>query len=312
MHKKCSDYIQTKSLHPSIQPIYPLLAKRNIILYGPPGSGKYTQAVNILKLHSKSNLKYETKININHANDDETYYKITDTHMEVNFELLGCKAKNVWHSIYVALQAMTGTRPHIYILCSNFQTIHSDLLKVFDCYMQQNDLKGIEISYMILTSAYSFIPENIRNKCYLINIAKPSKTNILKVFGKKYKPYVSLNEFVYDVELPIFGDKVFIQIVDFILEVENFNIERMRELLYNILQYNVDIMELINYVITDLYVKKYITERNSMDIFIKTHQFMQLYNNNYRSIFHLEKYVLTLIKDVHHIKGECPENTTVK
>jgi len=74
----------------------------------------------------------------------------------------------------------------------------------------------------------------------------------------------------------------------------------------------VDIMELINYVITDLYVKKYITERNSMDIFIKTHQFMQLYNNNYRSIFHLEKYVVTLIKDVHHIKGECLENTTVK
>ena len=163
-----------------------------------------------------------------------------------------------------------------------------------------------------MTSAYSFIPENIRNKCYTINIARPSKTNILKVFGKKYKPYVSLNEFVYNTELPTYGDKVFIQIVDFILNVENFNIERMRELLYNILQYNVDIMDLINYVISDLYVKKYITERNSMDIFLQTHQFMKLYNNNYRSIFHLENYILTLIKDVHNIKRESTGNITVK
>jgi len=311
MQKKCTDYIHPKSLHPSLQPIYQHLSKRNIIIYGPPGTSKYTQAMNILNLYSKSKLKYETKININH-NDEETYYKITDTHIEVNFELLGCKAKTVWHSIYNAMQAMTGTRPYIYILCSNFQTIHSDLLKVFDCYMQKNDLNNIEIFYIILTSAYSFIPDNIRNKCYTINIAKPSKTNILKIFGKKYQPYISLNEYIYDIKLPNYGDKVLKQIVDFILEVDNFNIERMRELLYNLLQYNVDIMDFINYVITDLYVKKYITEINSLDIFIKTHQFIKLYNNNYRSIFHLEKYVVTLIKDVHHIKGDSPGNTTVK
>jgi len=311
MQKKCIDYIQEKSLHPNIQPIYPMLSKSNIILYGPPGSGKYTQAINILSLYSKSNLKYETKININY-NDDEHYYKITDTHIEVNFELLGCKAKNVWHSIFVAIQAMTGTRPFIYILCTNFQTIHSDLLKVFDCYMQKNDIGGIEIYYIIVTAAYSFIPGNIRNKCYTINIAKPSKTNILKVFGKKHRPYISLNEYIYNTELPVYGNKMFTQMVDFIIDVDSFNIERMRELLYNILQYNVSIMDLINYVIHDLYVKKYITERNCMECFIKTHQFMKLYNNNYRSIFHLEKYVLTLIKDVHHIKGDSPGNTTVK
>ena len=64
MPKKCKDYIQSKSLHPTLQPIYKQLSKSNIILYGPPGSGKYTQAINILRLYSKSNLKYETKINI--------------------------------------------------------------------------------------------------------------------------------------------------------------------------------------------------------------------------------------------------------
>lgn len=311
MQKKCNDYIQLKSLHPTIQSLYPKLSKSNIILYGPSGSGKYTQAINILNLYSKSNLKYEKKININY-NDDENYYKITDTHIEVNFQLLGCKAKNVWHSIYIALQAMTGIRPYIYILCTNFQTIHSDLLKVFDCYMQKNDINGIKIYYILVTSEYSFIPENIRNKCYTINIARPSKTNILKVFGKKYRPYLSLNEYVYNITLPKYGKNIFIQLVDFIIKVEKFNIGKMRELLYNILQYNIEIIDLINYVINDLYVKKYITERNIMDIFIKTYKFMKLYNNNYRGIFHLENYILTLIKDVHNIKRESIGNTTIK
>lgn len=311
MQKKCKDYIQDKSLHPTIQPIYKQLSQSNIILYGPPGSGKYTQAINILNLYSKSNLKYETKINISNL-DDDNYYKITDTHIEVNFELLGCKSKNVWHGIYLAIQAMSGTRPYIYILCMNFQTIHSDLLKVFDCYMQKNDLRGIDIYYVILTSAYSFIPSAIRNKCYTINIAKPGRTNITKVFGKKYRPYVSLNEFIYDTELPLYGHKMFAQMVDFIINVEDFKISRMREILYNILQYNVEIIDLINYVIHALYIQKYITPQNCMGIFIKTYQFMKVYNNNYRSIFHLENYVLTLIKDVHHIKGRSIGTTTVE
>lgn len=33
----------------------------NLILYGPPGSGKYTNALKIIEKYSPSNLKYEKK-----------------------------------------------------------------------------------------------------------------------------------------------------------------------------------------------------------------------------------------------------------
>ncbi len=36
----------------------------NMILYGPSGIGKYTQALNIIKKFSPSGLKYERKLNI--------------------------------------------------------------------------------------------------------------------------------------------------------------------------------------------------------------------------------------------------------
>ena len=40
----------------------------NIIFYGPPGIGKYSQTLNYIKQFSPSNLKYERKINFNFQN----------------------------------------------------------------------------------------------------------------------------------------------------------------------------------------------------------------------------------------------------
>ena len=37
---------------------------KHVILYGPENSGKYTQALNIVKYFSKTNLKYSRKIEL--------------------------------------------------------------------------------------------------------------------------------------------------------------------------------------------------------------------------------------------------------
>ena len=59
----------------------------NLILYGPSGTGKYTQALKIVKNYSPSELKYEKKIFLN----SEKYnfaYKLSDIHYEIDIALL--------------------------------------------------------------------------------------------------------------------------------------------------------------------------------------------------------------------------------
>ena len=63
------DYInevKKKSLHPKIKKKYGELPRDiinipNVIFYGPPGIGKYSQVLYFLEKYSPSNLKYEKK-----------------------------------------------------------------------------------------------------------------------------------------------------------------------------------------------------------------------------------------------------------
>ena len=64
----------------------------HLIFYGQNGIGKYTQALSFIKQYSPSNLKYERKININLSAKKE-YFKVSDIHIEVDMELLGCNTK---------------------------------------------------------------------------------------------------------------------------------------------------------------------------------------------------------------------------
>ena len=59
--------IDKYNLHPELNQIINSLPNKiqqieNIIIYGPPGSGKYSQVLKILKKYSPSELKYEKKI----------------------------------------------------------------------------------------------------------------------------------------------------------------------------------------------------------------------------------------------------------
>ena len=70
LETKLEDYIRAceqVNLHPEIATVFgtmsnSLRCQNNIILYGPPGVGKYTQALNYIKKFSPSNLKYERKM----------------------------------------------------------------------------------------------------------------------------------------------------------------------------------------------------------------------------------------------------------
>jgi len=127
----------------------------------------------------------------------------------------------------------------------------------------------------------------------VINIAKPNKTILRKVF-KNYKEYNNLLELKFS-SVPPFGLKFKNLLLDFILN-KPFNIECLRQHLYDILVYNISIFELTNFLLEELTSLNKININNILKTYINTYRFLKLYNNNYRSIFHLEKYVVTLIQ----------------
>ena len=84
-----------------------------------------------------------------------------------------------------------------------------------------------------------------------------------------------------------------------ILEINQNKFTILREKVYEIFIYDIDVTACIWYIFSELIKTNYIKNTNIDDILIKTVQFLQYYNNNYRPIYHLENYILYLCKKVH-------------
>ena len=73
----------------------------------------------------------------------------------------------------------------------------------------------------------------------------------------------------------------------------------MRDNLYEIFIYNLDIHSCIYYIVNNLIMSGKLKEEHTEDIFTRLHKFLKLYNNNYRPIYHLESYIFYLCIKVH-------------
>ena len=80
-----------------------------------------------------------------------------------------------------------------------------------------------------------------------------------------------------------------------LLENKNINYVIFRDLLYDILTYNLDVAECIWYIIYNLIQNNHIKQENITKILIKTYTFFKFFNNNYRPIYHLESIIFYII-----------------
>ena len=191
------DYLSTiekdGTLHPQLQKSYDSFPDkienfRNLIIYGPKGSGKYTQALASICKYSPTNLKYTRKFTIT-SNKNDYNFKMSDIHFEVDMYLLGCNAKQLWNDIYVHvidILSSKSTSSTGIILCKNFQDIHGELLENFYSYMQKCQT-SIQLRFLIVTEHISFLPDNIINSCYVVNVPVPSNSLRNSVLTKKQK-----------------------------------------------------------------------------------------------------------------------------
>jgi hypothetical protein len=301
------------NLHPKLDKVYDkfpsqLQNLKNLIFFGPNGTGKYTQMLKSIKKYSPTELKYEKKISLTY-NKQQYFFKISDIHYEVDMSLLGCNSKLLWHEIYQQIIDIISakTEKSGIIVCKYFHDIHSELLENFYSYMQQNSDTSIDLKFIIVTEEISFIPDNILNCCEIINITRPTKTLYIKCIKSKLPSKIQLENITNIKILHIYNEDLMLQhkiicnkIINNIINIDDLNFIKFRDILYDIFIYNLDISDCIWYILSSLIKEKKIKKENLSKILIKTYCFFQYYNNNYRPIYHVENYLLNIAKIIHN------------
>jgi hypothetical protein len=299
-------------LHPKLDKIYARFPKtlqelKNIVFFGPCGTGKYTQMLKSIKKYSPSELKYEKKINWIY-NKQPYFLKISDIHYEVDMSLLGCNSKLLWHEIYQQIIDIISakTEKSGIIVCKNFHEIHNELLENFYSYMQKSADLTIDLKFIIITNELSFIPDNIINCCEIINVCRPTKSAYTKYIKTKLPQNLKLETITNIKLLHTYNDNLMLphkiicnKIIHNLVNIQDLQFLKFRDILYDIFIYNLDITECIWYILSILINSNQIKRKDLSKIMIKTYGFFQFYNNNYRPIYHLENYFLYLAKVIH-------------
>ena len=261
-----------------------------------------------IKKYSPSELKYEKKISVTY-NKQQFFFKISDIHYEIDMSLLGCNSKLLWHEIFSQVVDIISAKTEKtgIIVCKYFNEIHSELLDNFYSYMQQNYITSINIKFIIITKELSFIPDNILNCCEIIHISRPSKTTYNKCLKNKLPAKTNLENITNIKTLHLINEDIMIpykmvcnNIIYNIINIQDTKFLKFRDILYDIFIYNLDITDCIWYILSSLIDQRKIKIEDLSSIMKKTYSFFQYYNNNYRPIYHLENYLLYLIKVIHN------------
>jgi hypothetical protein len=345
------EYIQSVdrcNYHPEIKAIehcFPRSIQQfdNLIVYGPPGSGKYSQVLHLLRRYSSTDLKYQTKLKVESEKASYTC-SISDIHYEVDMMLLGCNPKIIWHEIYQQILEIVMTSPLKMgiVVCKNFHTIHSELLEIFYSYIQQfnNPYMKVQIKFVLITEHMSFIPTNIRKICAHLHLKRPDPANFdvglqppppqpggaqpqpggptfsakIANFRRPLCPTIrdvdpdsvlNLKEYRSFDLVPTadaLPSDIFNTVCNGIMQEMNravdnraFDFARFRDIVYDILVYNLDATECIYQILIQTILSGRLTPKSVDFLLEKTYVFLKHYNNNYRPIYHLETMLFSII-----------------
>ena len=293
----------------------------NIIFYGPHESFKYKTALKIIEKYSPSGLRYEKKILLNLQKID-FFIKISDIHYEINIELLYYNTKYLWNEIfnYISNIIQSSEKKFGIILLKNFEKINNDFIDIIYNYMQKSIDRTIQIRFFIITDCLSFIPKSILNIFKIKYFTKLTNNNLLKLCNKNNRQFLSKNlELLQNInnlntlnyinlnnenKTILNKHKTLCDLIINKLLAKTINIIELRTLLYDILILHLNIYDCCFYILKQLIKNKKIILNKivSQQLSLKTLSFFKEYNNNYRPIFHLESYILYLLKLINENK----------
>ena len=196
-------------------------------------------------------------------NDNKYYFNISDIHFEIDFYLLGTNEYNLWIAIYQQIQTICKEiMGKCIVLCTNFHCIKDELLDIFYIFLREPN-----IQFILCTRNVTCLPNSIKNKCNIICLKKKSKSLSIKLCV----PIVEL------------------------IRTHNIDYFLIRELLYNLLTYNLNIPECFYYILNALIDINYLTSYDIEEHMINIFDIINKFNNNYRTIYHIERFVYYLI-----------------
>lgn len=290
------DYIKELdviNMHPYLNNLYENISFEclpNTIFYGKKGIGKYSQVLNVIKKFSKSKLNYNKKVIVPLLNKEDYVIRISDIHYEVDMSLLGCNSRSLWSDIYNQIIdiIMSSPQKRGIILCKNFEKINPELLESLYCYVNEIT-QNIQVKFFFISTNISFIMPSLLHGLEIISLREPRKKNIGKINNKIMK----LDK----------DNKLIDNLYSIIIESSNsVKLFDLREALYNILLFQLDIYEVFYIIIQKLYDNNLLSQKQLNNTNTEIVKFSKLYNNNYRPIFHLEKLALYLIKATSNFK----------
>ena len=298
--------------------------------------GKNTSGSGTSSSSSPSTTNPSTSSSSSSSNKKSEYsYRISDIHYEIDMSTLGCNPKTLWHEIFFQIVDIISVKPHKtgIIVCKNFHMIYNELLDIFHSYVR-HPFYNIKIRFILLTEQISFIPDSIVKNFLRISVRRPSKEQYMTlaksqsrtIFGQQNgfritngeKQQLSDNLDIIQCtslinckemhilkqlqpnQLPM---DVFNTVTDVILEKlldpRQIEIQTFRNDLYDLLIYNIEITDVLFYIITFLLEKKQIDAEKTHDILQHCFTFLKYYNNNYRPIYHLENMIFFILQKIH-------------
>ena len=265
----------------------------HLLLNGPPGVGKYTQALGFVEKYSPSGLRYEKRMEV--SGDKTTYsMRISDVHFEIDMETLGCHSRALWSTIHsqVVDAVRAKTPPTGFIMCRNFHKTHKELLEVFYYYMATPEIRLILISEHI-----GFLPRRIINRCFRIPLACPPASRVRaggicsEAVGRNMKGATATRIALSQRHEPLRD-----ALVTMILSSKSVDYALLRSRFYDILIQQHHMSAVVWCVVKSLIQSGRVSDDSLPELFDVVSRFYRLYNNNYRPIYHLECFALEVRK----------------
>ena len=72
------------------------------------------------------------------------------------------------------------------------------------------------------------------------------------------------------------------------------SIKDIRNILYDLLVYQIDVHSFLYDLLELLYIKKILCKKNLSTLMDEFNKVLKLFNNNYRSIYHLENFIFSI------------------